>query len=126
VLFNVIAGAMTIPHDLREATDIFHLKGWTRWKTLLLPGIFPHLLTGLITAAGGAWNAAIVTEYQEIQKTTYEAFGLGSLISKATSSSNYPSLAGAVLVLTLTLVILNRFVWKRLFKFADERFALNR
>ncbi|MBI3723679.1 ABC transporter permease subunit, partial [bacterium] len=126
VLFNVIAGAMTIPHDLREATDVYHVVGFSRWRTLLLPGIFPHLLTGLITAAGGAWNAAIVTEYQGKSHT---AFGLGSLIAKATDApggTDYPMLAASVLALTLTLVLLNRFVWKRLYKFADERFALNR
>lgn len=126
VLFNVIAGAMTIPHDLREATQVYHVTGWARWRTLLLPGIFPHLLTGLITAAGGAWNASIVTEYQKVHGQTFKATGLGAMISTALEENDFPKQAAAALGLTLTLVLLNRFVWKKLYRFADERFALNR
>ena len=63
ILFNVIAGAMAIPSDLREATSVYHVSGWRRWRTLLLPTIFPYLITGMLTASGGAWNASIVSEY---------------------------------------------------------------
>jgi len=54
ILFNVIAGAMAIPSDLREATTVYHASGWRKWRTLILPGIFPYLVTGLLTASGGA------------------------------------------------------------------------
>src|SRR5208337_5026914 len=64
ILFNVIAGAMAIPTDLKEASDLFKFKGVQRWRKLILPGIFPYLITGLVTASGGAWNASIVAEYQ--------------------------------------------------------------
>ncbi|MGB9489546.1 MAG: ABC transporter permease subunit, partial [Terriglobales bacterium] len=60
ILFNVIAGAMAIPTDLKEAANVFGIHGWERWQKLILPGIFPFLVTGLITASGGAWNASIV------------------------------------------------------------------
>jgi ABC-type nitrate/sulfonate/bicarbonate transport system permease component len=63
ILFNVLAGASAMPQDLSEAADTYGLGGWRRWRTLYLPAIFPHLVTGLITAAGGAWNASIVAEY---------------------------------------------------------------
>jgi NitT/TauT family transport system permease protein len=127
ILFNVIAGAMTIPHDLREAAQVYHVRGWARWRTLLLPGIFPHLLTGLITAAGGAWNVSIVTEYQkDIGGRDETAFGLGFMMQKALEENDFNKLAAAALGLTLTLVILNRVVWKKLYRYADERFALNR
>jgi NitT/TauT family transport system permease protein len=126
VLFNVIAGAMSIPTDLREVASVTRSTGLRRWRRLYLPGVFPHLLTGLITAAGGAWNAAIVTEYQKIGDRLLTARGLGALISEATDAGDYRLLAASVLVLTLTLVVLNRFVWKKLYRFSDERFALNR
>jgi NitT/TauT family transport system permease protein len=126
VLFNVIAGAMSIPTDLREVALVFHTKGARRWRRLILPGIFPSLLTGLITAAGGAWNAAMVTEYQHMGDRQLVARGLGSLISQAADASDYALLAAAIAALTLTLVLLNRFVWKRLYRFSDERFSLNK
>ncbi len=62
ILFNVIAGAMAIPTDLREAAALFGLRRWRLWKTLIIPAIFPFWVTGAVTATGGAWNASIVAE----------------------------------------------------------------
>ncbi len=70
ILFNVIAGAMAIPTDLTEAATFFRFTRWQRWRTLILPGIFPYLVTGMVTASGGAWNASIVAEYFHFQGRT--------------------------------------------------------
>ncbi len=81
ILFNVIAGAMAIPTELREAAAVFHFRRWQRWKTVILPGIFPYLVTGLVTASGGAWNASIVAEYVHFKKQTLSTTGLGAQIT---------------------------------------------
>ena len=85
ILFNTIAGAMSIPSDLREAMDNFGVRGWQRWRRLILPGIFPAYVTGGITAAGGAWNASIVAEIVTYGHHTLVATGLGAYIAQATS-----------------------------------------
>src|SRR5262249_25349808 len=114
ILFNVLAGASALPQDLREAADSYGLGGWTRWRTLYLPAVFPHLVTGLITAAGGAWNASIVAEYVRYGGRTLVAPGLGSLITRASGAANFPLLAAGVLTMSITLVVLNRTIWRRL------------
>jgi NitT/TauT family transport system permease protein len=126
ILFNVLAGASALPQDLREAADTYGLGGWTRWRTLYLPAVFPHLVTGLITAAGGAWNASIVAEYVRYGGRTLVAPGLGSLITQASEAANFSLLAAGVLTMSFALVLLNRTVWRRLYRVADERFSLNR
>ncbi len=126
ILFNVLAGASAMPHDLRESATVYGLSRWARWRTLYLPAVFPYLLTGLITAAGGAWNASIVAEYVRYRGTTLIAPGLGSLITEATAAGNFPLLAAGVLTMSLSLVLINRTVWRRLYRLADERFSLNR
>lgn len=126
ILFNVLAGASALPQDLREAADTYGLGGWTRWRTLYLPAVFPYLVTGLITAAGGAWNASIVAEYVRYGGRTLIAPGLGSLITKASEAANFALLAAGVLTMSFALVLLNRTVWRRLYRLADERFSLNR
>jgi NitT/TauT family transport system permease protein len=128
-LFNVIAGAMAIPSDLREAGSVYHLPTWQRWIRIYVPAVFPFLLTGLITAAGGAWNATIVAEEIAVTgkagQANYDAFGLGSMIDDATAAGNFALLAAAVVVMGLTVVFVNRLFWKRLYRLSEERFSLN-
>lgn len=124
ILFNVISGASAIPQDLRACADLTHLRQWQKWRTLYLPGIFPALTTGWITAAGGAWNTSIVSEYVQFQGQTHTATGLGALINDAQAKGNFPLLAAAVLSMALFVVFFNRGVWKRLSALAQERFQL--
>ena len=127
ILFNVIAGAMAIPSDLREATTIYHATGWRKWRTLVLPAVFPYLVTGLLTASGGAWNASIVSEYVQFNNHVTSTFGLGASIASAaaaTPAPNFPVLLAATLLMAAFVVILNRLVWKRLYALAERRFTL--
>lgn len=125
ILFNVIAGAMAIPGDLKEVQHVLGTGVWKRWTRLYIPCVFPFLVTGLVTAAGGAWNATIVSEYVKVNDKTYQAFGVGALISQATDAGNFPMLAAATVSLALFVVLLNRAFWKRLFRVAEERYSLN-
>ena len=125
ILFNVIAGASAIPHDLIEVADVYRMSRYERWVRLYIPCVFPYLVTGLITAAGGAWNATIVSEFVQVQGQTLIAFGLGSTISAATTKANYSLLAAGVVTMAVFVVLLNRFFWKRLYRLAEERYSLN-
>jgi NitT/TauT family transport system permease protein len=124
VLFNVIAGAMAIPTDLKECCSVFRVRGLERWKKLILPGIFPYLITGLVTASGGAWNASIVAEYFHFKGQIYTTTGLGATISQATDSGNFKLLLAATMMMAATVVTINRLVWRKLYALAETRFRL--
>ena len=124
ILFNVIAGAMAIPTDLKEASSVFQFTSWERWTHLILPAIFPYLVTGMLTASGGAWNASIVAEYFHFQGQTLSVRGLGAAISRATDSGNLPVLLAATLVMSLIVVTVNRTLWQRLYRLAATRYKL--
>ncbi len=126
ILFNVIAGAMGIPHDLREAARVARLTQWQTWKRLILPGIFPSLVTGWVTATGGAWNASIVAEYVHFGNKNLIATGLGSLITTATDAGNFGMLAAGVIAMATTVVLINKFFWRRLYAIAENRYSLNK
>ena len=126
ILFNVIAGASAIPHDLDEVGSVYQMSRWECWKRLYLPCTFPYLLTGLVTAAGGAWNATIVSEYVQLgDGPPFSAFGLGSTISKATNEGNFSLLAAGVVSMAVFVVLINRFFWKRLYRLAEGKYSLN-
>ena len=124
ILFNVIAGAIAIPTDLKEAANVFGIRGWERWTKLILPGIFPFLVTGMITASGGAWNASIVAEYFHFKGRTYSTVGVGAMISAATDAKNFNLLLASTIALAAVVVMTNRLVWRRLYRLAETRFKL--
>jgi NitT/TauT family transport system permease protein len=124
ILFNVIAGAMAIPTDLKECCSTFGIFGWERWKKLILPGIFPYLVTGMVTASGGAWNASIVAEYFHFKGVTYTTTGLGAIISKATDAGNFDELLAATILMAAGVVTVNRLLWRRMYHLAESRFRL--
>lgn len=124
VLFNVIAGAMAIPSDLKEASMILKLTRWQIWKNLILPAVFPFLVTGCITASGGAWNASIVSETVSWKNQELQASGLGSFIAQATKSGNWPEIIWGIIVMCLLVVIVNRLVWRKLYALAEKKYHL--
>jgi NitT/TauT family transport system permease protein len=126
ILFNVIAGTMAIPADLREAARSYRMTLWQRFRVLYLPAIFPYLITGWVTAAGGAWNTSIVAEYVTYGEEPMETFGLGSLITMATEKNNLPLLMASALVMAVLVVVFNRLVWKRLYLLAEQKYSLSK
>jgi NitT/TauT family transport system permease protein len=124
ILFNVIAGAMSIPSDLREVCTVCRFTRWQRWTRLILPGIFPYLITGMVTASGGAWNASVMAEYSHVQGHTLSTIGLGAQIDAATDSGRFAMLLLATIFISLMVVTMNRLVWRRLYRLAETRFKL--
>jgi NitT/TauT family transport system permease protein len=124
LLFNIIAGASAIPRELRYTSDLLQLSRWERWRSLILPAIFPYVITGAIAAGGGAWNASVVAEYTQFGGKTFHTIGVGALIAEATGAGDFPLLLAATLALILTVVTINRFFWQRLYRLAEERYRM--
>lgn len=125
ILFNVIAGAGAIPSDLKEAANIFGLRGWQWWRQVGLPGIFPYYVTGALTASGGSWNASIVAEAVTWGDKRLEAAGLGSFIANATAAGDYARVALGVAVMSIFVIAFNRALWRPLYRFAERRLRLD-
>ncbi|MFN3704911.1 MAG: ABC transporter permease [Thermoflexales bacterium] len=124
VLFNVIAGAQSIPSDLREMAANMRLRGWQLWERLIIPGVFPAWVTGGITASGGAWNASIVAEIVSWGDVTLRATGLGAYITTATQNGDWPRIVLGVAMMSLFVVGFNRLFWRRLYALSEQRYAL--
>jgi NitT/TauT family transport system permease protein len=124
ILFNVIAGASALPTDLKEVCGVFRFGRWERWRKLILPGIFPYLITGFVTASGGAWNASILAEYFRLNGRTFSTTGLGAVVSSAADTGNYPVLLVATMLMALIVLAINRLVWRPLYTLASTRFKL--
>jgi NitT/TauT family transport system permease protein len=125
ILFNVIAGAMAIPTDLKEVATLFRFSKVERWKKVILPGIFPYLITGMVTASGGAWNASIFAEYFTLHGRTLTTLGLGEQINAATASGEFPIILLGTILISMMVVTTNRLVWRPLYRLAETRYRLD-
>jgi len=127
ILFNVIAGTISLPSDLREAGRVMGVRPWSWlwWKRLILPGIFPAFITGGITASGGSWNASIVAEVVSWGSTTLFATGLGAYIATWSTGQFNPHIALGMLVMGLLVLTSNRLLWHRLYRLAEARYRLD-
>jgi NitT/TauT family transport system permease protein len=121
ILFNVIAGASAYPTDLKQAAQSFGVKGWQWWRQVMGPGILPYFVTGALTASGGAWNAAIVSEVASWGAHHLRAAGLGAYIADATAAGDYPRIVLGVAVMSLFVVAVNRLLWRPLYGLAERK-----
>ncbi len=124
ILFNVIAGASAFPGDLQEASKNFQVGGWLWWRRVILPGIFPYYVTGAITASGGSWNAAIVSEVAVWGQEKLQAHGLGAYIAQATADGATPKVVLGVVVMSSFVLLFNRLLWRPLYAFSNRRLTL--
>ena len=127
VLFNAMGGASSIPSDLTEMSQTYRLGWWARLRRVDLPAMFPFLVTGWVTAAGGAWNTTIVAEYVQTgvgQGDVRMTAGIGSLIALATDQGDYALLAASTMALAVFVIVFNRLVWHRLYGLSATRFNL--
>jgi NitT/TauT family transport system permease protein len=125
VLFNVLAGALRVPQELKYALELMETSRWDIWRTLYIPSIFPSLVTGWVTAAGGAWNASIVSEMMDFRGVHYKTSGLGATINTATANANFPLLAASLSVMVVVVVGLNRTLWAKLYRLAQNRYRMD-
>ncbi|MBU6497552.1 MAG: ABC transporter permease subunit, partial [Rhodospirillales bacterium] len=124
ILFNVIAGAAAFPGDLLEAAANFRVGSLLWWRRVILPGILPFFVTGAITASGGSWNAAIVSEVASWGDTRLAAHGLGAYIAQATDAGRFHQVVLGVVVMSLYVLATNRLVWRPLYAYASRRTTL--
>lgn len=125
ILFNVIAGAAAFPGDLQEAARNFRIGGLLWWRRVMLPGVLPYFITGAITASGGSWNAAIVAEVASWGDDKLAAHGLGSYIAQATDRGAFHQIVLGVVVMSLFVVLCNRFFWRPIYAYTSRRATLS-
>ncbi len=120
ILYNTISGAMSLSDDLIDVKRVFNVHGLTLWKDIIIPAISPQLILGIVTAAGGAWNASIIAEYVLYKNKIIFTRGIGTLINLAVENNNFHLLLGGTFAMIIVVVVINVTVWKRLYKKVNQ------
>lgn len=122
LFFLIYGGLRAVPLEEEEVCAVFRIRGLRKLRHLYLPRLFPSLVTGLIVAMGGGWNTLIIAERLVIDGEIWEVEGpgIGKEISLAVSIGDVPLLVAATIWMAVFIVILNRFLWRRLYEVAVE------
>jgi len=124
ILFNVVAGAIAIPAELRSASTNFRVRGWLWWRRIAIPAVLPYYVTGAITASGGSWNASIVAEVASWGNEHLQAEGLGAYIAQQTDAGDFHRIVLGIAVMSFFVVLINRTFWRPLYLYAERKFRL--
>jgi NitT/TauT family transport system permease protein len=124
ILFNVVAGAIAIPAELRAAAANFRVRGWLWWRRIAIPAVLPYYVTGAITACGGSWNASIVAEVASWGDEHLQAKGLGAYIAQQTDAGDFHHIVLGIAVMSFFVVLINRTFWRPLYLYAERKFRL--
>jgi NitT/TauT family transport system permease protein len=130
IVFNVMAGVRTLPADMKDLPKVFKVSRGSAWRNVYIPSALTGLVTGTITAVGGAWNALIIAEYFQVDVSkppiTQVPVGIGKMITEATLQGNDLALVCAVLSMTVLIVSFNLIVWRRVYHHVTKRYTYNR
>lgn len=123
ILFNIIAGVRSLPNELLLMAESLQLSRWVYYTKVIIPGVLPSLLTGVITAVGGAWNTSIVAEAIEWKGQMIYAKGLGAYIMKASREADSQAVFLGVVVMCLYVFVINRMVWTPLYQWVEKKYG---
>jgi len=121
VVFSIMAQKPYISQSVFELKKLFEVKGIKAWKKIYIYAILPGLITGAVTGIAAEWNASIVAEYFTTtaigngQVITSVGIGIGKLLDISLSSGNMTLMLLGLINLTIMIVLVNRFVWKRFY-----------
>lgn len=124
LVFSMIGGLKTIPADIKSAAFVFKATGLKKLVFITLPAIFPYIITGSLLAWAQGWNVIIVAEvlhnYIPGGNTSYDLFGLGSLLVNASYQGQTAVFLSTILVMVILITLLNFFIWQKLLHFVER------
>lgn len=121
MVFSIMSNRSTIANSVYEVKKIFGVKGKTAWKDIYIKAILPGVITGAVTGIAAEWNASIVAERFTTGVVgngtviTSVGTGLGRLLDVSLASGNLGLMVLGLINLTIVIIVVNKFVWKRLY-----------
>src|SRR3989475_6716762 len=85
----------TIPHELDEASSIFRLNSWLRFRTLELPFAAISLIWNSMMSWAGGWFFLMAAEMFTVGQRDFRLPGLGAYLRDAADQRDLPAVGWA-------------------------------
>jgi NitT/TauT family transport system permease protein len=112
--FSLYQSLKTVPADLKEAADSFHLTGWQRYWRLEVPFAVPGLVWNTMMSMSGGWFFVVASEAISVGDNTWKLPGIGSYVALALEQSNILAVLYAIVAMLLVILAYDQLLFRPL------------
>ncbi len=110
----------TIPKDLSEAADMFHLSPWQRFWRLEVPFATPGLIWNTMMSLSAGWFFVVASEAISVNNQVITLPGIGSYIMLATQQSDYAAISYVILTMLIVILVYDQLIFRPLITWSEK------
>jgi len=118
--FSLYQSLKTVPADLKEASDSFHLTGWQRYWKLEVPFAVPGLVWNTMMSMSGGWFFVVASEAVSVGDNTWKLPGIGSYVALALERSDIRAVFYAIATMLLVIIAYDQFLFRPLVAWSQK------
>jgi len=118
--FSVYQSLRTVPTELREAADSFHLTPWMRFWQLEAPFAMPALVWNMMMSMSGGWFFVVAAEAITVGNTTFALPGVGSYIALAIEHRDLAAIGWAIAAMLVVILLYDQLLFRPLVAWMDR------
>ena len=118
--FSFYQSLRTVPVELTEAAQSFHLTPWMRFWQLEVPFAMPALIWNMMMSMSGGWFFVVASEAISVGNTTVALPGIGSYIAVAITERNLTAIGWAIAAMLVVILIYDQLLFRPLIAWVDR------
>jgi NitT/TauT family transport system permease protein len=112
--FSLYQSLKTVPADLKEAADSFHLTAWQRYWRLEVPFATPGLVWNTMMSMSGGWFFVVASEAVSVGDNTWKLPGIGSYVALALEQRDILAVCYAILAMLAVILAYDQLLFRPL------------
>lgn len=115
-----------VPHELKEASAMFHLSPWKSFWRLDVPFAMPGLIWNAMMSMSASWFFVVAAEAITAFNPNITLPGIGSYIDAALRQENHQAIGYAIIAMFIVILCYDQLIFRPLnqwidrFKFEEE------
>jgi NitT/TauT family transport system permease protein len=112
--FSIYQSLKTVPADLKEAADSFHLTSWQRYWRLEVPFAVPGLVWNTMMSMSGGWFFVVASEAVSVGDNSWKLPGIGSYVALALEQRDILAVCYAILTMLAVILAYDQLLFRPL------------
>jgi NitT/TauT family transport system permease protein len=118
--FSMYQSLKTVPADLREASDSFHLSAWQRYWRLEVPFAVPGLVWNTMMSMSGGWFFVVASEAVSVGDNTWKLPGIGSYVALALEQRDILAVFYAIIAMLVVILAYDQLLFRPLVAWSQK------